>query len=352
MTVPFYTFLPPEFQSGYDATAFLLQIVNRTAADPNAPSPLGSPQNLTKTFSINFEYCTPSISAGSGTLQLLTHGIGFDQSYWHFDYQNSKDYDYAYQAAQKGYATLSYDRLGTGESQIVSPYNEQQALVELAILEQITTLVRSGKLNSAVLVPKKVVHVGHSYGSQLTNGLIGTKPGLSDGVVLTGFSLNSTWMPEFAISTNFHTAAETLPERFGNRSLGSLTWGDKYANQFGFLFWPFFDAGVLEQAEATKQPFAVAEFLTGKTLPHDSPDFDKPVLVMAAAHDLIFCGGECEGVVSGPYYTGPQTYPAAKPLETYIQPNTGHGMNLHYNATGWYDVVFNFLETNGLAALE
>jgi len=31
-----------------------------------------------------------------------------------------------------------------------------------------------------------------------------------------------------------------------------------------------------------------------------------------------------------------------------IQPNTGHGLNLHYNATGGYDVINTFLNSKGL----
>ena len=31
-----------------------------------------------------------------------------------------------------------------------------------------------------------------------------------------------------------------------------------------------------------------------------------------------------------------------------IQPNTGHGLNLYYNATGGYDVINTFLNSKGL----
>ena len=36
----------------------------------------------------------------------------------------------------------------------------------------------------------------------------------------------------------------------------------------------------------------------------------------------------------------------SQPFETYIQPDTGHGMNLHYNATGFYKVVNTFVKEN------
>ncbi len=38
----------------------------------------------------------------------------------------------------------------------------------------------------------------------------------------------------------------------------------------------------------------------------------------------------------------------ASNFEAYVQPNTGHGINLHYNATGAYDVIEEFLAAHGL----
>ena len=35
-------------------------------------------------------------------------------------------------------------------------------------------------------------------------------------------------------------------------------------------------------------------------------------------------------------------------FEAYIQPNSGHGINLSYNATGAYDVIQTFLKSKGL----
>ena len=38
----------------------------------------------------------------------------------------------------------------------------------------------------------------------------------------------------------------------------------------------------------------------------------------------------------------------ASNFTSYIQPNTGHGINLHYNATAAYDVMNMFLKGKGL----
>jgi pimeloyl-ACP methyl ester carboxylesterase len=209
-------------------------------------------------------------------VQLLTHGLGFDRSYWDLD---GDEYNYISAATGAGYSTFSYDRLGNGASTIADPYTTVQTVVELAILTELTTLLRAGTISSSIPIPKKVVHVGHSYGSLLSNGMAAKYPDLSDGIVLTGYSLNTTWQLWFEISTSFHLASENQPSRFGNLSSGYLTWGDKYYNQYSFLKYPYFDPKVLDQAEAGKQPFTLGELLTFPLVPFLAPKFAKPVLV-------------------------------------------------------------------------
>ena len=64
--------------------------------------------------------------------------------------------------------------------------------------------------------------------------------------------------------------------------------------------------------------------------------------MIAGANDLDFCGDDCDGILE----QAAVYFPNAKTFETYQQPNTGHGVNLHYNATGAYRVIENFLERN------
>ena len=42
-------------------------------------------------------------------------------------------------------------------------------------------------------------------------------------------------------------------------------------------------------------------------------------------------------------------FPATRAFEAYIQPNTGHAINLHYNSTGAYMAIQQFLNGQGLA---
>ncbi|KAF2491010.1 alpha/beta-hydrolase [Lophium mytilinum] len=318
---------------------------NRDAsADPSAL--LGPPSNITVPLSISALYCTPTTHPDpkkAPIVQLLTHGLGFDKTYWNFGAPKTT-YNYIAAATAAGYATFSYDRVGTGLSSVEDPYNVVQAPFELALLTHLTEGLKSGTLSHLIPKPAKIVHVGHSYGSQLSNALIATRPDLSNGVVLTGFSHNTTFEGLFEVSSGFHLASENQPARFGKRSSGYLTWGDKFANQYSFLKYPNFEPAVLEYAEAHKFPFTLGELVTFGKIPYAATAFTGPILMIDGDSDLIFCGADCKGILDGPYSVSPLLFAKASPLEFYLQPDTGHGMNLHGNATGWFGVVNSFLD--------
>lgn len=63
--------------------------------------------------------------------------------------------------------------------------------------------------------------------------------------------------------------------------------------------------------------------------------------------DLPICDGDCYGTYDLDYVKN-STFPKASALEVYIQPGTGHGLTLHQNATAGYQVMFDFLDKNGL----
>ena len=265
------------FDNNTQAVAFGLAVTNRNAA--SNPPLTGNATDMTATFDICARYCAPS-ETSTGTVQILTHGLGFDKGYWDFGGPKS-EYNYIRSATAAGYSTLSYDRIGTGNSTKPDPYTISQTAIELAILKKLTTELRAGTLHS--LVPKatgKVVHVGHSYGSILSNAFADSYPELSDGIVLTGYSTTAEWIPQWLISTNFAIAATNQPARFGQLSTGYLTWVNEFGNQLGFFYYPNFDPAVLAEAEATKYPFAVGEVLTaGSYVGKTSANFTGVVLV-------------------------------------------------------------------------
>lgn len=73
-------------------------------------------QNATNTYSLSGTLCTPKSGAkNSSHVQYLIHGVGFDSSYW--DFAAAPEYSYVRAAADAGYTTFRFDRLGTGLSQ-------------------------------------------------------------------------------------------------------------------------------------------------------------------------------------------------------------------------------------------
>lgn len=126
------------------------------------------------------------------------------------------------------------------------------------------------------------------------------------------------------------------------------------ALQYAFLFPGMFDDGFAVEGEKTKQPVTAGELMTIGNAPKTS-SFTGPAFVITGQHDVPFCGGNCYGMVqnitAANIPAGVATaFPAASAFEAYIQPNTGHGLNFHYNATAGYQVIQNFLARNGLAA--
>ncbi|KIW29451.1 uncharacterized protein PV07_05265 [Cladophialophora immunda] len=337
----------PDFPDQYAATAFANQITLRTATTPDL-----NLTTLTKTFNISAEYCTPAKPGPkASTLHILTHGLGFNRSYWDFYLPakpNDAQYSYINSATGAGYSTLSWNRLGIVPSTIADPFTEIQSLVESAVLVSLTTLARAGNI-SQVPVPQKVIHVGHSFGSELSASLASVAPDLTDGVVLTGYSAISNYSTLFVANSALHFANVNQPKRFppSTYSSGFLTWPDKYGNQYSFFEYPYFDPAVLDRAEATKFPFTFGEFLTMAALPLSAPNFKGPVLYLGSEADLIFCASNCTGLF-GPDSAAVQSFSGSSSVETYLQPHAGHGLNLHHNATGAYNVILDWANRHGL----
>lgn len=181
-------------------------------------------------------------------------------------------------------------------------------------------------------------------------------PNHSDGIVLTGFSLNSTFSSIFLAGGNYqqmrlnHAASPKAFKQPGqNYSLGYLTSADVGNNQFQFFHPPNFDPKILAFAEMTKQPVTVGEFLTIASAPPES-SFAGPVMMIAGSNDVPFCGGDClatGGTTASIPAAAKKAFPSAKSFDAFIQPNTGHGLNLHYNATAGYKQITDFLDRQG-----
>jgi len=308
------------------------------------------------TYNISATYCPATVNSTNSSrvnpLQILIHGIGFDKSYW--DFTDATSYTTPIRAA--GYDTLAIDRLGCGTSSTPDGRNQVQTATHIEIVRAITLLARNGTLPQVNKTYTETVHVGHSYGSIITNGLVTKYPNITSGIVLTGFSANSTWVPQTFSAFNAKFANVNAPARFGNRSTRALnnsylTWSDIYNNELAFFKFPFYNQSVIELDEARKQPVTYGEIITlGAGI--GPANFTGPVQVVNGNNDFIFCGGNCSstGVATIPSVqsTVALLFPKAANFSAYSAPNTGHAAQLHYSNRNTTAAIVSFLKTNGL----
>lgn len=302
----------------------------------------GPTKTISGTYSISVRMCFPKENFASGAVQILTHGIGFDKSYWDV----GPGYSYVDAAASNGSTTFLYDRLGVGLSDHPDPIQVVQTGFEIAILHELTQMLRNGTFASTKF--SKVTGVGHSFGSLLSIGQTSFYPTDLDGVVLTGVSINMTGIPSFIASLNLAIAAENCPSRFPGLSSGYVVADTSISNQFAFLRFPNYPPENLDIAEATKQTVTLGELFTLSVAAQPAPDFTGAVDVVNGYYDLPFCDGDC----AYPSDKAAQVlllYPNASANSTYLAPGSGHGLNLHYIAQTAYEQIGTFLADNGLA---
>lgn len=80
--------------------------------------------------------------------------------YWDSSY-NDFNYSYVNVATDTfKYCTLSYDRLGIGNSSHGEPLNEIQSFLEVAALAELTMMLRNGTFPGVNQAFEKVTHVG------------------------------------------------------------------------------------------------------------------------------------------------------------------------------------------------
>jgi hypothetical protein len=99
--------------------------------------------------------------------------------------------------------------------------------------------------------------------------------------------------------------------------------------------------------DSIKQRVLVVEFASAyDILGLDGPGLKVPVQYMLPEFDFYVCGGDCKGLPD--IQALKKSYPNTAVIGVAIQPNTGHALTLHNNATAGYQVTLDFLSRNGL----
>ncbi|KAJ4180119.1 hypothetical protein NW755_011968 [Fusarium falciforme] len=125
------------------------------------------------------------MTSNSTVLQVLTHGGVLDHTYWDL----AQGYSYVNAAASQGMATLNYDRLGIGLSEHPDPLLEVQGDAAIAVLHSLIGLVCAGPFGTQYA---KVVGIGHSLGSKVTESIVSHHPGDFDAIALTGYAYQNS----------------------------------------------------------------------------------------------------------------------------------------------------------------
>jgi hypothetical protein len=112
---------------------------------------------------------------------------------------------------QHKYCTLNYDRLGIGKFSHGEPLNEIQSYLEIVALYQLTQMLRNGTYPGVNYAFKRIVHVGHSFGSAQTYALANVYPNATEGIVLAAFSMDSAYLGFFPAGANFMLANFNQP---------------------------------------------------------------------------------------------------------------------------------------------
>lgn len=197
---------------------------------------------------------------------------------------------------------------------------------------------------------EQVVGVGHSYGSIVTQGVAAKYPADFDAVVLTGFSQNSTGMPRFLTANDFGIAANAQPYRFAGLPNGYIYPQTASAFQTAFLHYPGFNPLLL--AEVTTQQGGVAtlgQLFSTMAVTKPATNFTGPVAIVNGLEDLPFCAGNCTYPTDKTAAPLKTLFPSARNTTSLNVPDSGHGINLQYNALSAYVFIDDFLLANGIS---
>ncbi|EJD50747.1 cytochrome P450 [Auricularia subglabra TFB-10046 SS5] len=301
------------------------------------------------TFDISFRFCGPTVdnAAAAEVLQILVHGAWYRKNYWLWPQQPEK-YNYGLLANARGYPVLAYDRLGDGLSERPDGRTVVQTALEIAIGVQIVQRARAGTLHKSLQGFRKVVQVGHSLGSVVTNGVIAKDPGALDGIVLTSYTHTPSRTFDLVNVLGLEAARKAVPLRFGLLPESYMT-NKNATGKAEAEYGPAgsFDRNVLLFDEATRDTLTWGELQTlVSEIAGPVVGFTGHVLTVTGANDNNFCTTVpgCDNLQAE---AGKTYYPNAARAEIHLVPYAGHNLNLLFSAPDTYRTILDWI--SGLA---
>jgi hypothetical protein len=165
-------------------------------------------------------------------------------------------------------------------------------------------------------------------------------------LVLTGFGTDSTGVAPFLASQNFEIAARNQPFRFFGLSNGYVVTSSAISVQYGFYRFPNYDPSIFDASVATKGSATLGEFFSLTAVSAPATGYNRPVAVVNGLNDFPFCQNDCSVPTDQAAAVFPALFPGLSGDKqfSYLAPGVGHGLNLHYAATGVFEKVQEFLK--------
>jgi pimeloyl-ACP methyl ester carboxylesterase len=165
--------------------------------------------------------------------------------------------------------------------------SEIQVFLEIAALKELTHLVATGQVKGITADYADIIHIGHSFGSIITYNLVNNHPGISSGIVLTGFSQVAAYVSQFALGGNFAPVTEN-PTLAAKYPAGYVAPKSTICVHINFFAEGTFDPKILDAAAETGQPATPGEILTLGAGTSQPSCFKGPVLIITGGRFDLF----------------------------------------------------------------
>lgn len=234
-----------------------------------------------------------------------------------------------------------------GNSDHPDPIQVVQATAQVAVTHALAGLLRDAELGGYRF--DKVVGVGHSAGSTLTQGVTTQYPRDFDAVILSGTSASAASVPLTMAAFNLVNANADPAPRFRHLPAGFLTQQSAAGIQFAFYRWSGLDEDAFRRQVDRKQTNTLGVLLTLGGVVAPSTAFTGPVDIVNGENDLVFCGGNCLYPTDQNSAALSIFYPAASEgSQTYIAAGAGHSVAAHKSGPDSFKHMIQFLQDNGL----
>jgi len=266
------------------------------------------------------------------TVQVLVHGATYDHRYWDVDPINGTTYSYARYMVQQCYSVLALDRLGAGESSRPDGDLLTKSADASSIAQILTGLRKPGNPTGRKF--KRIVVVGHSFGTFTATYTLGTYGNLADAFVATAWVNGPGTIPVPADYIQSLLAAPYIMLATPVRT--QLFYAPPSADQAvidhdNANLATTFTRGFLLDAVALFTARAYGDIGQIKAL----TNVDKigvPVFVQLGDNDILFSSALAGGEAS--------LYSDAPSVTIDTLTNIGHAFNLHTtNQAGWQHIA-------------